>query len=703
MVNVKRSVAGVLMAALCISGLAMPGQAEAAKKPKLSKSKVTVKAGGKITVKVKKAAGAKITWKSKKKKIAKVTKSGKYAAKITGVKKGNTVVKATVKKGKKKWTLTCKVKVTKAGNGRKDPVVTDPTQAPVQTAQPGTPVAPQTSQPPVQTVQPTTTPNGQEGQTTPAPGEFVPVEYKKADFENSADGFSGRSGQEKVEVSDGGYSGKCLKVSGRKDNWHGAKLDVAGDIVKGATYKVSAWMKHMAGEPVEIKCSGQTGSTYPAIASVKDAPSGEWVKIEGTVEIPLSFSDYIIYFEIPGSKTADFYLDSVEITQISAAKEPVVLTSVKDTYKDIFQYMGVCANYNGWRVGKQLADETILGFIKQHFNSITLEDEMKPSSVLGNSVKKISLQEAENKGYVIPDNYPEDVVPQLNFDTLDKVLEICQKEGLKMRAHTLQWHQQMRPWFFAENYSGSTATTPEVMDARTVFYIKTVMKHVMDKEKELSGGNGTLIYAWDVTNEYIHRTNNPDDMSWMDVYGDMGLKPAYVKLAYQTAYGMLKEYGVQDSVHLFYNDYNTYHCADDIIELIEFINEGEPEKLCRGIGMQSHIDVGNPTVERYAETVDAFLETGLELQVTELDVGSANVTDEEQAAYVKEWMEMLIRKHMNRDKAVSPKGITGVTIWGLYDSASWKADARPLFLTSIYEAKPSFDALIEAAASWNQE
>lgn len=65
---------------------------------------------------------------------------------------------------------------------------------------------------------------------------------------------------------------------------------------------------------------------------------------------------------------------------------------------------------------------------------------------------------------------------------------------------------------------------------------------------------------------------------------------------------------------------------------------------------------------------------------------------------MKDFMEMVIAKQKNRDKTVSPKGITGLTIWGLYDSISWRGKSQPLlFGTSIDDPKPAFQAFLEAS------
>ncbi len=127
--NFKRTLAKVMAVALTVAlaGTAAP-EADAAKKIKLSKKSITVTKGKtkKVTIKnVKAKKVKKLTVKSNKKKIATVKKAGKTAFKVTGKKKGNAKITATVKvKGKKKATkLTLKVAV-------KNPGTPTPTAAP---------------------------------------------------------------------------------------------------------------------------------------------------------------------------------------------------------------------------------------------------------------------------------------------------------------------------------------------------------------------------------------------------------------------------------------------------------------------------------------------------------------------------------------------------------------------------------------------
>ncbi len=389
------------------------------------------------------------------------------------------------------------------------------------------------------------------------------------------------------------------------------------------------------------------------------------------------------------------------------------VTSIVQAYSSIFTNIGTCASYGSSSAG-QLQTAKIVNHIKQHYNSFTLENEMKPEGILGNAASTLTVDEAKAKGYYIPEGFTESKVPELNFTKVDGAMKVASDNGLRMRGHTLVWHSQTPSWFFNADFkaSGKTVTT-EVMDKRLDFYVHNVMGHVMDKEKELKGSAGSIIYAWDVVNEYLHRPAGTNGV-WESVYGNGKGSPTYVKKAFELAYDMLKKYEATDKVTLFYNDYNTYFEVQDVIDLVNFINKDEPAKICGGIGMQSHVDVKVPTIAQYATALDKFLATGLEVQITELDMtinfdtntsysyAPENETDLTQEKYVKEFMETIITKQKNRDKTVSPKGITGLTLWGMYDAVSWRGSCEPLlFGSSISDPKLSYYAFMDAASVWN--
>ena len=550
----KRRMIAKLLAGVMLVSVAVPATTwtEAAKKPVLSKRSIRLEAGKKTTLKVKTAKKARVTWKSNKKSVVSIGKKTKKSAQIIAKKKGTAKISCKVRQQKKKFTLVCKVKVTKAKIN------------------------------PVKTTAPTVIPS-----TVPA------------------------------------------------------------------------------------------ASGTPAV-SVKPSATPS-----ATPEVTLP---------------------------------PLKSDSILENYEDVFGYLGTCVNYGSNPSTSQLQDEKTLAFVKKHFNSITMENEMKPDAVLGSKVTTITKEEAQKLGYIIPDNYKETSVPKLNFDRIDKILQTAYDNGLGLRGHTLLWHSQTPAWFFGIDYDADEdAVDEDTMDARIDFYVSTVMDHVMQKEKEIAGETGKIVYAWDVVNEYLHR-GRAWSLNWTSVYGDMKGTPSYVKRAFERAYEMLEKYDATDKVTLFYNDYDTYFEVEDLLALVNFINEGEKAKICSGIGMQSHVDVKRPTIEEYGAALEKFMAAGYEVQITELDFTINFDTDgtdkkdpsydyknegetiEEQAAFVKDFMEMVIAKQKNRDKTVSPKGITGLTIWGLYDSISWRGKSQPLlFGTSIDDPKPAFQAFLEAS------
>lgn len=360
---------------------------------------------------------------------------------------------------------------------------------------------------------------------------------------------------------------------------------------------------------------------------------------------------------------------SVDFTMVDSSSDS---TTLLNTYGAVLSNSGAAVN------SSQLKDSTTLNTIKSQYNSITMENEMKPDALLGSSTTLLTLEQAEENGYYISSGYTESVVPTLDFDTVDEVLKICYNNNLKLRAHTLIWHSQTPDWFFREGYSESGSyVTESVMDARMEFYIKTIMYHVY------LGDYGSVVYAWDVVNEYLHASWS----GWSQIYGtDLGTSPAYVKKAFQYANDCLSYFGITDSVSLFYNDYNTYQVTDDIISLIHFINSNN--ELCNGVGMQSHLSTSYPTVTAYKAAMQAFLDEGFEVQITELDV--QNTSSSQQANYVYKLFSAIL----NLKQAGGE--ITGVTWWGLYDSVSWKASSNPLLFSDLSTPKTSYYSVLQA-------
>ena len=504
---------------------------------------------------------------------------------------------------------------------------------------------------------------------------------------------------------------KVKNAAGAKVTWKSSKKSVATVKKKGSkSAQILAKKKGTVKITCKVKKAKKTYSLVCKVNVVAVKKSQEATATPKTSETPAVPA---VTVAPTATAAATATVKPTATATVEPTLPPLKSDSILENYGDVFGKLGTCANYGSDPSNSQLQDEKTLAFIKKHFNSITMENEMKPDAILGSKITAITKEEAQELGYIIPDNYKETQVPKLNFDRIDKILQVAYDNGLVLRGHTLLWHSQTPAWFFGIDFDqDEDAVDEDTMNARLDFYVSTVMDHVMQKEKEIAGESGKIVYAWDVVNEYLHR-GRTKELNWTSVYGDMKGGPSYVKRAFERAYEMLEKYEATEKVTLFYNDFDTYFEVEDLLNLVTFINEGESAKICSGIGMQSHVDIKRPTLEEYGNALESFMAAGYEVQITELDFTINFNTDgsnpsyayknegetiEEQAEYVKDFMEMVITKQKNRDITASPKGITGLTIWGLYDSMSWRGKCQPLlFGTSIEDPKPAFQAFLEAS------
>lgn len=148
------------------------------------------------------------------------------------------------------------------------------------------------------------------------------------------------------------------------------------------------------------------------------------------------------------SSTYTAIIYNVRITTTSGSYGGTTTTAgtLKGAMSGTFGKVGNAVNLS------DLRNSNTLGIIKKDFNSITMENEMKPDAFLGYSPTLISTSEAKSRGYIIPDGYAESTVPELNFSNIDEVLKIASQNGLSVRFHTMVWHQQTPSWFFKYEY-----------------------------------------------------------------------------------------------------------------------------------------------------------------------------------------------------------------------------------------------------------
>lgn len=316
-----------------------------------------------------------------------------------------------------------------------------------------------------------------------------------------------------------------------------------------------------------------------------------------------------------------------------------------------------------------LSEEDRVTQIKENFNSITMENEMKPESLLD--------WEGSEKS--------KDGMPAIKEETLEKALKAAQEAGIPLRGHTLVWHSQTPEWFFSKKYDPSKGYVDKAtMKKRMESYIKQVLSYC----KENYPG---VVYAWDVVNEAVGDDGNyRTESMWYETYGDF----SYITDAFTFA----RKYA-EEGTKLFLNDYNEYMAQRrDLLyaKVVELHDAG----ILDGVGMQSHWDMDFPSVDLFETALEKYASIdGIEIQLTEIDMHNNDDSEEglkKQAERYKEFFDVITK--MKREGTAN---ITSVTFWGLKDGESWLSGMKgetsyPLLFTDDMEKKPCYDSILEA-------
>ena len=315
-----------------------------------------------------------------------------------------------------------------------------------------------------------------------------------------------------------------------------------------------------------------------------------------------------------------------------------------------------------------LSEEDRVTQIKENFNSITMENEMKPESLLD--------WEGSEKS--------KDGMPAIKEETLEKALKAAQEAGIPLRGHTLVWHSQTPEWFFSKKYDPSKGYVDKAtMKKRMESYIKQVLSYC----KENYPG---VVYAWDVVNEAVGDDGNyRTESMWYETYGDF----SYITDAFTFA----RKYA-EEGTKLFLNDYNEYMAQKrDLLyaKVVELHDAG----ILDGVGMQSHWDMDFPSVDLFETALEKYASIdGIEIQLTEIDMHNNDDSEEglkKQAERYKEFFDVITK--MKREGTAN---ITSVTFWGLKDGESWLSGMKgetsyPLLFTDDMEKKPCYDSILE--------
>ncbi|NML50687.1 1,4-beta-xylanase [Streptomyces sp. R302] len=242
---------------------------------------------------------------------------------------------------------------------------------------------------------------------------------------------------------------------------------------------------------------------------------------------------------------------------------------------------------------------------------------------------------------------------QFNFTAGDRVYNWAVQNGKQVRGHTLAWHSQQPGWMQA--LEGST------LRQAMINHINGVMGHYKGK-----------IAQWDVVNEAFEdgtsgaRRNSNLQRSGND----------WIEVAFRTARA------ADPAAKLCYNDYNTdnwtWAKTQAVYAMVkDFKQRGVPIDC---VGFQSHFNNGSPYNSNFRTTLQSFAALGVDVAVTELDIQGASGT-----TYA----------NVTNDCLAVPRCL-GITVWGVRDTDSWRAEHTPLLFNGDGSKKPAYTSVLNA-------
>jgi endo-1,4-beta-xylanase len=292
--------------------------------------------------------------------------------------------------------------------------------------------------------------------------------------------------------------------------------------------------------------------------------------------------------------------------------------------------------------------------------------------------KKYAQVLAEEFNVVTPEN-------ALKFDAIepkkgkfdfrygDAIVNFALAHHMKIRGHTLVWHEQLPSWLTERKYT--KGELEEILHD----HIKAEVGHYKGK-----------VYCWDVVNEAFNADGSFRHSIWYDTIG-----PEYIEKSFRWAHE------TDPDALLFYNDFGAEisNTKSDRIYLFlrELINKKVP---IDGIGLQAHLDIDFDNIKSTDSNIKRFADLGLQTNFTELDVSTINdknISREQRFAKQADVYGTIVTICLDNPSCKM------VVMWGFTDAHSWKKrmnkDDAPAIFDEQYNPKPAYDEIIKLFAA----
>ena len=329
----------------------------------------------------------------------------------------------------------------------------------------------------------------------------------------------------------------------------------------------------------------------------------------------------------------------------------------------------------------QLSETAYASTLAREFNMVEPEDALKWETV-----------------------HPE---PQsFDFSQGDQIVDFATRYGMKVRGHTLVWHQQNPKWLTEGKYT--SAELAQILEK----HIKTVAGHYRGK-----------IFAWDVVNEAFDELHPGTLRStiWRDQPGIAIATSRELRASKDPARSELAARSSQPGYDYIERCFRWAHEADP--QALLFYNEAEAEVVnaksdaiyamvrdfrqrgvpIDGVGFQMHIFNLHADVASISANIKRFTALGVQVHITEMDValpvdanGNPRPEDLQRQADIYREIATVCLSH---------PGCTAIQTWGFTDKYSWigshskHTQGAALLFDRNYLPKPAYYVLREALAA----
>ena len=405
---------------------------------------------------------------------------------------------------------------------------------------------------------------------------------------------------------------------------------------------------------------------------------------------------------------------------VSTASSAVGPVTLKDAFKNHFP-IGTAVNRSMLTGGagfRRSAEQNAadVALLKQHFNQIVAENDTKWQMI-----------------------HPREGQDGYDFGPTDALVNFGLSNKMEVAGHTLVWHSQTPNWVFA----GTNPPPPSATNTAPVAATNTnanaaptnrfgrggfgpgfgggfggfngprasrdeLLQRMSNHIHTVVGRYKGKIKVWDVVNEALadgNGTNVLRNSLWLEIIG-----PDFIAKAFIYAHE------ADPDAILRYNDYGLENPAKRK-KLMTLIKSLQAQKVpVHAIGSQAHLNVST-TFDTMDQSLTEMATLGLPIHITELDVNSAaggqrgfgaNVADNAattQGGLVTDADKKLADAYVGIFRAFVKHrdSVKLVTLWGVNDAVSWRAQGKPLLFDGNSQPKPAFKAVIRVATSARQK